>query len=178
MCLSAPFLWKTGTLVGGARGEGREEGADVGETRVSGDREGGGETGVDMMPGGYAKKKEEEGKMNISGEGVRLHRQDLECGQMWGSKGRWVGGVVGKGGGGPGWTAEKVRVENGVEVAARGAGEQGRGDGKDQERTGEPEMQVESEHVGQVEEEDRRGREKTSNEGDTEVNSHAEAELS
>lgn len=59
-----------------------------------------------------------------------------------------------------------------------GAGEQGRGDGKDQERTGEQEMQVESEHVGQVEEEDRRGREKRSNEGDTEVNSHAEAELS
>lgn len=88
MCLSAPFLWKTGTLVGGARGEGREEGAEVGETRVSGAREGVGETGAeDMMPGGYAEKRKEEGMMNISREGFRLHRQDLECGQMWGSKG-------------------------------------------------------------------------------------------
>lgn len=62
MCLSAPFLWKTGTLVGGARGEGREEGADVGETRVSGDREGEGETGADMMPGGYARNRQEGGR--------------------------------------------------------------------------------------------------------------------
>lgn len=39
-------------------------------------------------------------------------------------------------------------------------------------------MQVELEHVGQVVEEDQGGRKKRRNEGDTEVNSHAEAELS
>lgn len=37
------------------------EGADVGETRVSGDREGEGETGADMMPGGYSRNRQERG---------------------------------------------------------------------------------------------------------------------
>lgn len=54
LCFSAPLLWKTGTLGGGERGEGRgeapEEVVDAGEASVSGEREGEGETGVDMMP--------------------------------------------------------------------------------------------------------------------------------
>lgn len=61
MCLSAPFLWNTGTLGGGESGEGRGEVpgevADVGEASVNGEREGEGETGVDMMPGGYSRNR-------------------------------------------------------------------------------------------------------------------------
>lgn len=66
MCLSAPFLWNTGTLGGGERGEGRGEApgevANVGEASVNGEREGEGETGVDMMPGGHSRKSREEGR--------------------------------------------------------------------------------------------------------------------
>lgn len=66
MCLRAPFLWKTGTLGGGERGEGRGEGADVEEASVNGDREREGETGMDMMPGGWEQaKREVEWMMNI-----------------------------------------------------------------------------------------------------------------
>lgn len=39
-------------------------------------------------------------------------------------------------------------------------------------------MQVETEHVGKMRKEDERGGKKRCNEGDTEVNSHIEAELS
>lgn len=63
MCLSAPFLWNTGTLGGGERGEGRGEApgevADIGEASVNGEREGEGEIGVDMLPGGYSRKRGE-----------------------------------------------------------------------------------------------------------------------
>lgn len=48
MCLSAPFLWKTGSLGGGERGEGKGEEEGEGEDKDSGEREGDGETGVDM----------------------------------------------------------------------------------------------------------------------------------
>ena len=72
LCFRAPFLWNTGTLGGGDRGEGRgeeppatptpatvEEGEEVEEVelaedgeeaRVSGESDGEGETGVDMLP--------------------------------------------------------------------------------------------------------------------------------
>lgn len=46
--MSAPFLWKTGSLGGGERGEGKGEEEGEGEDKDSGEREGGGETGVDM----------------------------------------------------------------------------------------------------------------------------------
>lgn len=49
MCLSAPFLWKTGSLGGGERGEGKGEEEGEGEDRDSGEIEGDGETGVDML---------------------------------------------------------------------------------------------------------------------------------
>ncbi|KAI4810572.1 hypothetical protein KUCAC02_013511 [Chaenocephalus aceratus] len=63
LCLSAPFLWNTGTLGGGERGEGSGGVADVGEASANGERDGEGETGVDMMPGGYGGKKgEKEGE--------------------------------------------------------------------------------------------------------------------
>lgn len=50
LCLSAPFLWKTGSLGGGERGEGRGEEVGDGEDSARGERDGDGETGVDMLP--------------------------------------------------------------------------------------------------------------------------------
>lgn len=50
LCLSAPFLWNTGSLGGGERGEGRGEEVGDGEDRARGERDGDGETGVDMLP--------------------------------------------------------------------------------------------------------------------------------
>lgn len=59
LCLSAPFLWKTGTLGGGESGEGSGEGTDVGEASVSGEeREGEGLTGVDMAPWEWERRGE------------------------------------------------------------------------------------------------------------------------
>jgi len=60
LCLSAPFLWNTGTLAGGERAEGSGEIADGWEAGVNGER--GGETGVDMMPEGYSRKRREGGR--------------------------------------------------------------------------------------------------------------------
>lgn len=55
LCLRAPFLWKTGSLGGGERGEGSGEEEGDGEDRARGDRDGDGETGVDMLPVGQSK---------------------------------------------------------------------------------------------------------------------------
>lgn len=89
LCLSAPFLWNTGTLGGGERGKGRGEApgevADVGEASVNGEREGEGEIGVDMMPGGYCRKKRGGGRGGMDdecqyGEYV-VQAKDLEHGR-------------------------------------------------------------------------------------------------
>lgn len=82
MCLSAPFLWNTGTLGGGERGEGRGEApgevADVGEASVKGERVGEGETGVDIMPGDAAERGERHGEgewiMSVSKHSIELYR--------------------------------------------------------------------------------------------------------
>lgn len=61
LCFRAPFLWNTGTLGGGERGEGRgevpAERGEVGEARFNGESIGDGETGVDIMPGGDSREK-------------------------------------------------------------------------------------------------------------------------
>lgn len=90
MCLSAPFLWKTGTLGGGERGEGRGEVADVGEASVNGEREGEGETGVDMMPGGYSRKSEQGGRADDEYQYGVVEAKDLELerGRKGGGKDR------------------------------------------------------------------------------------------
>ena len=93
--MSAPFLWKTGTLGGGARGEGRGEApgeaADVGEANVNGESEGEGETGVDMMPGGYRGEEQRGGgwMMGVSEMGIELCRRKTL--KMGGGGGEEVG---------------------------------------------------------------------------------------
>ncbi len=52
LCLRAPFLWKTGSLGGGERGEGSGEEEGDGEDKAREDRDGDRETGVDMLPVG------------------------------------------------------------------------------------------------------------------------------
>lgn len=91
MCFSAPFLWNTGTLGGGERGEGSGEGsgeapgevADAGEASVNGEREGEGETGVDMMPGGIQQREGGSGREWMSVSMARIdmyHRKTLNAG--------------------------------------------------------------------------------------------------
>lgn len=50
LCFRAPFLWKIGALGGAERGEGRGDAVGEGVDRARGEREGEGETGVDMLP--------------------------------------------------------------------------------------------------------------------------------
>lgn len=61
LCLSAPFLWKTGSLGGGERGEGRGEEVGDGEDRASGESDGDGETGVDILPAEESRAQEKTG---------------------------------------------------------------------------------------------------------------------
>ena len=50
LCFRAPFLWKIGAFGGAERGEGRGDAVGEGVDRARGEREGEGETGVDMLP--------------------------------------------------------------------------------------------------------------------------------
>lgn len=91
LCLSAPLLWNTGTLAGGERGEGSGETpgevADAGEASVNGAREGGGDTGMDMLPERYSIKGRRGGWMRVSEEGiVTIQAKDLEQGRGEGRK--------------------------------------------------------------------------------------------
>lgn len=70
LCLSAPFLWNTGSLGGGERGEGRGEDVGDGEDRARGERDG--ETGLDMLPAKRAGHRRRLGEINTGSGKNRL----------------------------------------------------------------------------------------------------------